>query len=100
MVSIVGKQGKKRLYLSTTSFIESFERALKDLMEKDIKPLISLLSSSMAEVKDKKVKKRFNTLINEYKETNKFLNIFLRLLSARKTFSVSKLKGYLAQKIV
>jgi len=68
-------------------------------MEKDVKPLISLLSSSMAEVKDKKIKKRFNMLINEYKETNKFLNIFLRLLSARKTFSVGKLKEYIAQKI-
>ena len=99
MVSIVGKQGKKRLYLSTTSFIESFERALKDLMEKDVKPLISLLSSSMAEVKDKKIKKRFNILINEYKETNRFLNIFLRILSTRKTFSVTKLREYLAQKI-
>jgi len=99
MVSIIGKQGKKRLYCSTTSFIETFERALRDLMEKDVKPLISLLSSSMAEVKDKKIKKRFNILINEYKETNRFLNIFLRILSTRKTFSVTKLREYLAQKI-
>ena len=98
MVSIAGKQGKKRLYSPTISFIEFFEHAMRELMERDVKPMVELLSSNLADVKEQDIKQRFKRLISEYQGTKESLDLFLKMLAAQKHASEKRLRLSIAKK--
>ncbi len=98
LVSIVGRNGKSKLYASASSFTDSLEKALRDFMDRDVKPLIDLLSSSIENVKENEVRQRFSRLVKEYEETRHFLNIFLKILSSRRSLSIEGIKERISRK--
>lgn len=92
MISIIMKRGKVKLYGAVASFMESFEKLVRNFMEQDVRPLIFLLESNLEKIKDKEVKARLEFLIKDYKRVNIILNFFSKILSAKKSFSLAKLK--------
>ena len=93
MISITGRRGKEKLYKADVSLVDTFERSIRLLMENDIKPLTSSLSSQLETVKDEEVRERLELLLKDYKKMNMMLNIFSRILETKKSLSLSRLKA-------
>ncbi len=93
LIAAVEKRGRERLYKATMSFLEAFEKILRNFMEFNIEPIIEMLS----EAKDKETKKRLQKLLSEYKKTSLLSKFFLGLIRAKKTLSLEQLKKVLGE---
>ncbi|MBW2993138.1 hypothetical protein KY317_01025, partial [Candidatus Woesearchaeota archaeon] len=92
MVSIVGRNGREKQYGAVVSFIDTFETLLKNFIEIEINPLITLLYVNYVEAKDTDVKERLNALIKEYKKTNLILTELSQIIAAKKKLSFEELQ--------
>ena len=93
LIAVVEKRNREKLYKATLSFLEAFEKILRNFMELNIEPVIAMLS----EVKDKETKKRLQALLNEYKKTLLLSKFFLSLIKAKKALSLEQLKKLLGE---
>ena len=93
LIRSVGKRGREKLYDATTSFLEAFEKLLKNFTESEIEPIISTLSSA----EDSKTRKRTTLLSSEYKKMLLFSQFFSRIIKAKRTLGLEQLKKSLSQ---
>ncbi len=91
LIRVVEKRNREKLYSATTSFLEAFEKLLKNFMESDIEPIIATLSNA----KGKSAEKRLQKLSGEYKKMLLFSQFFSGLINAKRTLSPNQLKKLL-----
>jgi len=91
LIGVVEKRGREKLYAVTTSFLDAFEKLLKNFMEMNIEPIIATLSSA----KGNKTKKKIQILTGEYKKMLLFSQFFSAVINAKKTLSPQQVKKLL-----
>ena len=92
MITTIGRKGRQKLYSAVVSFIDSFEKLLRNFMETEIQPIITLLSSNVEKVKDEEIRSRLDALIKDYKKMDLLLAFFSKVLATKKLLSFSTLK--------
>ncbi len=93
LIRVVEKRGREKLYNATTSFLEAFEKLLKNFTEDEIEPIIETLSQTG----NKKARKRMRVLASECKKMLLFSQFFSGLIKAKRTLSLEQLKKSLSQ---
>ena len=84
LVSIIGKNGREKQYGAVPSFIVTFEKIIRNFIDKEVNPLINLLDSNISSIKDEDTQDRFKNMLNEYKsagESIKMLSNFIGKLN-------------------
>jgi len=80
MVSDIGRRNKEKLYSASASATDFLGKLMINLLENNIKPIISLLDTNKESVNDKKIKLRMNTLIKDYSKIKESLDNFSNFL--------------------
>jgi DNA-binding transcriptional regulator GbsR (MarR family) len=91
MISVIGKNGREKQYGAVVSFIDTFENVMKNWVDVEVKPLINLLESNIADA-DEKTKKRLNELLGECRRTGRIFNILSKIMAAKKSLEKIKIK--------
>lgn len=81
MVRSLRGDGREKLYEPIVSFIELFNMMMMNLLEQDIRPIISELESVKGDIKKKK---KLAQLIREYKRLEFYLTMFEKVIVMRK----------------
>ncbi len=92
MISIVGNKGKERLYGAVVSFIDSFDKVLRNFVEQDVAPIIQVLESNLDKVDDPEVRNRLELLITDQKKINILLGFFSKVLVANKSLEIPEIR--------
>ena len=92
MLSVVGNKGKERLYGAAVSFIDSFDKVLRNFVEQDVAPIIQVLESNLDQVNDPEVKNSLKLLITDQKKINILLDFFSKVLVANKSLEILEIK--------
>ena len=90
LIGIVEKRGREKMYAATLSFLEGFEKILRNFMQLSVDPVIDLLSE-IKNTGDKKVEKKLEKVMNEYKKTVILSNFFLNLIKTKKALDIKQL---------
>ena len=80
MVSDVGRKDKEKLYSASATATDFLGKLMVNLLENNIKPIISLLDTNREQVNDNKIKLRMNILIKDYSKIRESLNNFSSFL--------------------
>lgn len=92
IASTVAQGGREKKYIITLSFIDTFEKLLKNFCDNEVKPLLTILHENMHTGNLDK-KERIRMLIKEYERTAKTLKIFSKVLMAQRSLRKFKLLG-------
>jgi DNA-binding transcriptional regulator GbsR (MarR family) len=80
LVSIVGKNGRETQYGAVPSFIVTFEKIVKNFIDKEVQPLVNLLDSNIASIKDNDTKKRFENMLVEYRNAGEAIKMLSKFI--------------------
>lgn len=80
LVSIIGKNGREKQYGAVPSFIVTFEKIIRNFIEKEVNPLIVLLNSNMDSIKEEDTKKRFQNMLIEYKNAGESIRMLSKFI--------------------
>jgi large-conductance mechanosensitive channel len=81
LVSITGKIGREKQYGAVPSFIVTFQKIVKNFIEKEVNPLVNLLSANVDLIKEENTKKRFNSMVIEYKKAGDTIKMLSKFMS-------------------
>jgi DNA-binding transcriptional regulator GbsR (MarR family) len=80
LVSIVGRNGREKQYGAVPSFIVTFEKVIKNFIDKEVQPLIGLLDSNISSIKEDDTKKRFENMLIEYRNAGEAVRMLSKLI--------------------
>ena len=80
MIRPIRGKGKEKLYELAMSFIEAFNLMIKRFLEQNVKPLIEQLEN----IKDINKNLKLSKLVGEYKQLDKYLNWFEKMIFMKK----------------
>jgi DNA-binding transcriptional regulator GbsR (MarR family) len=80
LVSVIGKSGREKQYGAVPSFIATFERVVKNFINKEVNPLINLLESNIASLKEDGTKQRFENMLEEYKQAHESIKMLSKII--------------------
>ena len=80
MIRSIRGEGRTKLYELAMSFIEAFNVIIKRFLENDVQPLIKQLEN----IKDISKNSRLSKLTAEYKQLDKYLNWFEKMIFMKK----------------
>jgi len=80
LVSIVGRNGREKQYGAVPSFIVTFEKVIKNFIDKEVQPLITLLNSNISSIKEDDTKKRFENMLTEYRNAGEAVRMLSKLI--------------------
>ncbi len=76
MISDTGRRNKEKLYSASASATDFLGKLIINLLENNIKPIISLLNTNQELVNNQEVKLRMNILIKDYSKIKNSLDNF------------------------
>ena len=80
LVSITGKNGREKQYGAVPSFIVTFDKLVRNFIEKEVNPLVNLIDSNINSIKDGDTKKRFENMLIEYKKAGESIQMLSRFI--------------------
>ena len=79
-VSITGKNGREKQYGAVPSFIVTFDKIVRNFIDKEVNPLVNLLDSNINLIKDDNTKKRFENMLIEYKKAGESIRMLSKFI--------------------
>jgi len=94
-ITCIGKEGRRKLYRASKSFLDGLESYLKRLTEIEVNNAIYHLSKEAEKIKDSVIKKNAERILNDYEKLKLFLNSFIEMMHKYKHLSKEELSNML-----
>ena len=92
VISVTGRKGREKLYGKEITFVESFAKLVRNFVEKDVAPIISLLESNLKRVDDEELRHRIRLVITDSKNMDALLGFMTNMLSTYKSITAESLE--------